>query len=150
MAKVTIALREALRRAVTAYNGGKFSEAEALCHAIIAAKHDFFDAMHLLAVVQARLGRSSDASASFGRALAIRPLDVQRADRSAKKLRRWSFNGCEQRDQIGIFEWRGYQRNTRCYHRVSQGRVPLSQTESAKNSGHYPTRALRRSLADRV
>ena len=26
----------------------------------------------------------------------------------------------------------------RCHHRVSQGRVPLSQTESAKESGHYP------------
>src|SRR5262249_46056907 len=25
----------------------------------------------------------------------------------------------------------------RCDHRVSQGRVPLSQTESAKDSGHY-------------
>jgi hypothetical protein len=25
----------------------------------------------------------------------------------------------------------------RCSHRVSQGRVPLSQTESAKDSGHY-------------
>jgi hypothetical protein len=26
----------------------------------------------------------------------------------------------------------------RCHHRVSQGGVPLSQTESAKDSGHYP------------
>jgi hypothetical protein len=26
----------------------------------------------------------------------------------------------------------------RCHHRVSQDRVPLSQTESRKNSGHYP------------
>jgi putative transposase len=26
----------------------------------------------------------------------------------------------------------------RCHHRVSQGRAPLSQTESAKDSGHYP------------
>jgi hypothetical protein len=24
-----------------------------------------------------------------------------------------------------------------CHHRVSQGRAPLSQTESAKDSGHY-------------
>src|SRR5262249_23049285 len=29
----------------------------------------------------------------------------------------------------------------RCHHRVSQGRAPLSQTESAKESGHYPTNA---------
>jgi hypothetical protein len=27
---------------------------------------------------------------------------------------------------------------------VSQGRVPLSQTESAKDSGHYPSCLLRR------
>jgi len=25
----------------------------------------------------------------------------------------------------------------RCHHRISQGRAPLSQTESAKDSGHY-------------
>src|SRR5262245_5324925 len=31
----------------------------------------------------------------------------------------------------------------RCHHRVSQGRVPLSQTESAKDSGHYPRRDTR-------
>src|SRR5262249_22817259 len=29
----------------------------------------------------------------------------------------------------------------RRHHRVSQGRVPLSQTESAKDSGHYPIHA---------
>src|SRR5262249_7707435 len=29
----------------------------------------------------------------------------------------------------------------RCHHRVSQGRAPLSQTESAKESGHYPNNA---------
>src|SRR5207244_4615296 len=28
----------------------------------------------------------------------------------------------------------------RCHHRVSQGRAPLSQTESAKESGHYHAR----------
>src|SRR5262245_48184389 len=32
----------------------------------------------------------------------------------------------------------------RCHHRVSQGRVPLSQTESAKDSGHYPAESARR------
>jgi hypothetical protein len=30
----------------------------------------------------------------------------------------------------------------RCHHRVSQARAPLSQTESAKDSGHYQTPAL--------
>ena len=34
----------------------------------------------------------------------------------------------------------------RCHHRVSQGRVPLSQTESAKDSGHYPCAACTRGL----
>jgi tetratricopeptide (TPR) repeat protein len=40
-------------------------------------RHDFFEALHLLAVVQSELGRSSDAFASYGRALAIRPDNAQ-------------------------------------------------------------------------
>ena len=71
MASVT--LPEALRRAVTAYNDGKFSEAGRLCHAIIAAKPDLFDALRLLAVVQTKLGRLKDALTSYDHALALRP-----------------------------------------------------------------------------
>jgi Tfp pilus assembly protein PilF len=76
MASSTLTLPEALKRAFAAYNDGKFSEAERLCQAIIAARHDFFEALHLLAVVQASLGRRSDALMSFGRALAVRPDDA--------------------------------------------------------------------------
>jgi Tfp pilus assembly protein PilF len=70
---VMLTLPEALKRAIAFYNDAKFSEAERLCHAIIATKHDFFEALHLLAIVQAKLGRSSDALASYDRALMIRP-----------------------------------------------------------------------------
>ena len=39
-----------------------------------------------------------------------------------------------------IFEHRAAEgpADERCHHRLSQCRAPLSQTESAKNSGHYP------------
>src|SRR5215472_15895251 len=69
----TLTLPEALKRAIAAYNDGKFSEAERLCRTIIAAKPDFFDALHLLAVVETRLGRLKDALTSYDRALAVRP-----------------------------------------------------------------------------
>jgi len=73
MASITLTLPEALKRAIAAYNDGKFSEAERLCHAIIATKRDFFEALHLLAIVQTKLGCSHDALASYDRALTIRP-----------------------------------------------------------------------------
>src|SRR5258707_8651172 len=38
----------------------------------------------------------------------------------------------------------------RCHHRVSQGRAPLSQTESAKESGHYRSLQWSRAAATAV
>jgi protein O-GlcNAc transferase len=73
MTSAAITVPEALSRAVVAYNDGKFSEAERLCHAVAAANHDFFEAWYLLAVAQMRLGRRDDALASCERVLAIRP-----------------------------------------------------------------------------
>ena len=73
MPSVALTLPEALKRAIAAYNQSKFSEVEQLCYAMIAAKHDFFEALHLLAAVQAKLGRSSDALSNCRQALAIRP-----------------------------------------------------------------------------
>jgi tetratricopeptide (TPR) repeat protein len=73
MARITLTLPEALKRAIAAYNDGKFSEAEGLCRAIIAAKPDCFDALHLLAVLQTRLGRLKNALTSYDLALRVRP-----------------------------------------------------------------------------
>jgi len=73
MAKPTLNLSQALGRAMSAYNAGKLVEAEQLCRQIINAKRDLFDALHLLAVVQSRLGKKDTALASYDRALAVRP-----------------------------------------------------------------------------
>src|SRR5262249_20516254 len=67
---------DALKQALTAYANDEFSEAERLCRTIVGAKADFFDALHLLAVVQTRLGRLKDALASYDQALAMRPDDA--------------------------------------------------------------------------
>ena len=69
MANLTIILS----RAVAAYNKGQLNEAEQLCQRIIAIKRNFFDALHLVAVVQSRLGKKDEALASFDRALKVRP-----------------------------------------------------------------------------
>src|SRR5262249_59157780 len=73
MPRVTLTLPEALKRAIAAYKHGKFSLAERLCRTIIAAKPDFFDALHLLAVVVTKLGRLNDALTSYDPALGVRP-----------------------------------------------------------------------------
>ena len=60
-------------RAVAVYNTGRLIEAEQLCQRIIATKRNFFDALHLLATIQSRLGRKDEALASYDRALKVRP-----------------------------------------------------------------------------
>src|SRR3974390_1178590 len=62
-----------LNRAVAAYNKGQLNEAEQLCQRIIVIKHNFFDALYLVAVVQSRLGKKDEALASYDRALKVRP-----------------------------------------------------------------------------
>jgi tetratricopeptide (TPR) repeat protein len=73
MAKPTLNLSHALSRAMSAYSAGKLVEAEQLCQQIINSKRDLFDALHLLAVVQSRLGKKNTALASYRRALKVRP-----------------------------------------------------------------------------
>ncbi len=73
MTSLKLTLTQALNRAVSAYKAGRFVEAERICQQIISAKHDFFDALYLLAVVQSSLGQNDLALENFERALALRP-----------------------------------------------------------------------------
>ncbi len=71
MPKITLA--DALKRAAGSYQAGHFDEAEAHCRAILRAHANHFDALHLLAVVRAGLGRLQEALASYDKALRIKP-----------------------------------------------------------------------------
>ena len=73
MAKLRLTQSQGLRRAISAYNVGELVEAEQICQQIINAKRDLFDALHLLALVQTRLGKKDMALASYDRALTVRP-----------------------------------------------------------------------------
>jgi tetratricopeptide (TPR) repeat protein len=73
MAKLTYSLSQALSRAISAHNAGKLVEAEQICQQIINAEPGLFEALHLLAVVQAGLGKKDPALASFDGALTLRP-----------------------------------------------------------------------------
>jgi tetratricopeptide (TPR) repeat protein len=75
--EIMLSLPEALEKAFNAYNTKKYSEVERLCTAILVAYGEFFDALHLLALAQSELGRSSAALDSYDRALAVRPDDAE-------------------------------------------------------------------------
>jgi protein O-GlcNAc transferase len=68
---------EVLERAAAALRDGRPSEAEALCQALVAAKPDFLEALHLLAEVQSSLRRYGEALATCDKALAMRPNDAE-------------------------------------------------------------------------
>jgi tetratricopeptide (TPR) repeat protein len=73
MVEVTLTLPEAIKRAAAAYERGQFGEAEQLARAILDVRADYFDALHLIALVEAGQRRHAEALASFDRALAVRP-----------------------------------------------------------------------------
>jgi tetratricopeptide (TPR) repeat protein len=73
MANVTLTLPEAMKRAVTAYQRGQLREAADLARAIVGVKPDYFDALHLMAVIDTQQRRFDEALASYDRALALRP-----------------------------------------------------------------------------
>ncbi len=64
---------QALHRVVAAHKAGNFVEAEQLCREIIATDPDQFDALYLLALAQARLGKLDAALGSYDRLLNVRP-----------------------------------------------------------------------------
>jgi protein O-GlcNAc transferase len=64
---------EKLHRAFFAYSNGDLAEAERLCRSVAATRPGLFDAWHLLAVVQAAMGRAEKAIANYDRALALQP-----------------------------------------------------------------------------
>jgi len=66
-------LAQALNRAISAYQIGNLIEAEKLCVKVTSVKRDFFDALNVLAVVQASLGKNDLALTTYNRALALRP-----------------------------------------------------------------------------
>jgi tetratricopeptide (TPR) repeat protein len=77
MAEAARTLEQALSRAISAYNAGRLVEAEQICQQIINAKRDLFYALHLLAVVQTKLGKKDAALVNYDRALTLRPDDAE-------------------------------------------------------------------------
>ncbi|HYC17333.1 MAG TPA: tetratricopeptide repeat protein [Pseudolabrys sp.] len=63
----------ALNRAIATYQAGQPGEAEQICQKIIAKKSNFFDAHHVLGIIQAAQGKNEQALTSYNRALAVQP-----------------------------------------------------------------------------
>ncbi len=63
----------AINRAITSYQAGQLGEAEQICQKIISKKSNFFDAHHVLGVIQASQGKNDQALTSYNRALAMQP-----------------------------------------------------------------------------
>ncbi len=73
MASPALDLPQALNRALAAYRAGQFVQAEQICQEVISVDRNFFDALYILAVVQATLGKNAEALANYDRALALQP-----------------------------------------------------------------------------
>jgi len=72
MQQAALNLPPSLDRVVAEYKAENFAEAERLCREIVAEQPDFFEAVYVLAVVQAQQDKTESALANFDRALALR------------------------------------------------------------------------------
>jgi tetratricopeptide (TPR) repeat protein len=77
---------EAMTQAIAAYEREQLGEADRLARAILDVKSDYFDALHLLAIISTRQRRFDEALASYDRALALRPDHVEALCNSAVTL----------------------------------------------------------------
>ena len=69
-------LAEAMQRGFAAYQRGDLVEAEQFFRAVLAAKADHFDALHLLGIIAARTRRAQEAVQLLRRAVASSPKDA--------------------------------------------------------------------------
>jgi protein O-GlcNAc transferase len=67
----------AFQRAVASHRAGNVADAERLCEALVAARPDHFDALHLLGVIATQRRRYDHAHRLFDRALAIDPRSAE-------------------------------------------------------------------------
>jgi len=73
MAEVMLTLPEAMEQAIVACARGDLAETERLARAIVGIEPDYCDALHLIAVIDARRRRLDEALAGYDRVLALRP-----------------------------------------------------------------------------
>src|SRR5215831_15778532 len=117
MAEVTLTLPQAMQQAVAAYERGELSKADRLLRAILGAKADHFDALHLTAIVKARQREFDLALASYDRALALRPdfavalynrgVTLQELDRCEEALASYDRALAAQPDHVEALNNRG-------------------------------------------
>src|SRR5262249_34860481 len=66
-----VALTQTLQRAIAAYQGRDWPEAERLCRAVLVARPDVFDALHLLGGIAAQTRRPQEAVVLLSKAVAL-------------------------------------------------------------------------------
>jgi Flp pilus assembly protein TadD len=81
------ASQPAIARAVAAYQNGAWAECERLCRAVLVAKPNHFDALHLSGIVAAQSGRLQDAVNLLTRAVAASPGNAEAHNNRGNALR---------------------------------------------------------------
>jgi tetratricopeptide (TPR) repeat protein len=87
MAKPTTSRTATYPKAAAAFESGNLFDAEQICLAILGGQANHVDAANLLAIVQCLRGANDEALASFERALAIQPGDVDTLCNRGKTLK---------------------------------------------------------------
>ena len=87
MASPAIELPPSLDLAVAAYRAGQLLEAEKICQQIVSIRHDFFEALYVLAVVQATLGKHDFAITNYDLALTLHPHHAEALSNRGNTLR---------------------------------------------------------------
>ena len=81
-----VSLDDLSQRLTQAFDSGKWSEAQALCYAILARQPDHFRALHILGATHAKLENYEDALHFLGQALKIDAFRVLKSELSIRPI----------------------------------------------------------------
>lgn len=93
-------LTQVMQQAIAAFQRGDWGEAERLGRSVLQRKADHFDALNLLGIVAAQTGRTQEAAALFGRAVAANPKDASAHNNLGNMLQELR----RPQDALAIFE----------------------------------------------
>ena len=85
-AAIALVAPKPFKKALAAYQRGDLAKTEAYCLATLMVKAEFFDALHLLALVQSRMGKHTAAIENFDQALRLRPNNADLLNNRASAL----------------------------------------------------------------
>ncbi len=93
-----------MQRALAAYQGGNWAEAERLCQLVLKTDTNNFDALNMLGAIAAQTRRTQQAVEFLGRAIAVDSSNAETYYNRGVVLRKWYVTSCASASRLHDLE----------------------------------------------